>query len=524
MTTRAALRVLTRTLAVAALALVALAAQAQALGPERARTFLTRVGFAPSADEVARFAPLSQAQAVDLVLRESTTAARTSAPAWINDRMLPPRELRQLSDAERMEEQRRRVREGLELRGWWLTEMAATPSPLTERMTLFWHNHFVSAQPKVRYAQLMYRQNVLLRAHALGSFGTLLHAVARDPAMLIYLDGVQNRRGQPNENFAREVMELFTLGPGNYSETDIKEAARAFTGWSLDPDGYVFMQRPFLHDGGEKTVLGRSGRLEGDDVLDQLLAQPATARFVVAKLWREFVAPEPDPARLEAIAQSFRSSRYDIKTALRLLLNQPEVVAPAPAQLLVKSPVELVVGLVRQSGGTLTQPVGAAIVVAQMGQNLFSAPSVRGWPGGEAWINTQTLLVRRQFATRVLAPPGASRMAQPDAAAMPPLAEPLPGPGKRDPMTTKAPRPQPDASDVVRRRLAYAQERAVGVDAAAWLKSAAALSPERPATADDVERLARALGSVPPVELPAPGALSLDALRALLLDPSYQLK
>jgi uncharacterized protein (DUF1800 family) len=503
----------------------ALAVQAQPLGLERGRSFLTRTGFAPTPAEVARFAPLTQAQAVELVLRETATTATTPAPGWIDERMLPPRELRALSEAERMEEQRRAVRNGLELRGWWLREMVATRSPLTERMTLFWHNHFVAAQPKVRYAQLMYRQNVLLREHALGNFGTLLHLVARDPAMLIYLDGVQNRRGQPNENFAREVMELFTLGPGNYSESDIKEAARAFTGWSLDPDGYVFMRRPLIHDAGDKTVLGRTGRLDGDDVLDQLLAQPAAARFVVTKLWREFVSPAPDPARLEPIARAFGKSNYDIKTALRLLLNQPELVAPQPAEYLVKSPVELLVGVVRQSGGELAQPVGAAVVVAQMGQNLFSAPSVRGWPGGEAWINTQTLLVRRQFASRALAPAPAMAAERPalDPAVMA-LPEPLPA---RSPMasekTSALITPQANG-EAARRRLALAQEQAVRIDAGAWLKSAATLAPERPATAEDVQRLANSLGAVPPVALPAAGTLSLDALRSLLLDPSYQLK
>jgi uncharacterized protein (DUF1800 family) len=494
------------------LAVVALAAQvqtsarAQPLGDEQARTFLTRTGFAPSAAEVERLAPLTQAQAVELVLRETTTTAATAAPGWIDGRMLPPRELRALSEAKRAEEQRRMVRQGLELRAWWLSEMVATRSPLTERMTLFWHNHFVSAQPKVRYAPLMYRQNVLLRAHALGNFGQLLHAVSRDPAMLIYLDGVLNRRGQPNENFAREVMELFTLGPGHYTETDIKEAARAFTGWSLDPDGFTFTNRRLLHDGGEKTVLGRTGRLTGGDVLDQLLAHPATARFVVAKLWREFVSPEPDAARLEAIAVAFRKSSYDIKTVMRLVLSQPEVVAPQPEHYLVKSPVELVVGLTRQSGGQLRQPVGAALTVAQMGQNLFAAPSVRGWPGGEAWINTQTLLARRQFLQGVTAQPGKDAMTN----AL--MTAPIDG---RTPL---------ERGDALRQRLAVAQANALSIPAGDWLKRTAGLSPERPTTQADVRRLAAALGAIAPVAQPIAGELSLDVLRTLLVDPSYQLK
>ncbi len=469
------------------------------LGTERARSFLTRVGFAPSTVEVERMAPLTQPQAVEQVLREAVTRAATSPPGWIDQKLLTARELRALGEAERMAEQRERVRQGFELRGWWLREMVATPSPLTERMTLFWHNHFVSAQPKVRYAQPMFRQNVLLREYALGSFGDLLHAVARDPAMLLYLDGVQNRRGQPNENFAREVMELFTVGPGRYTEADVKEAARAFTGWSLDPERFGFAFRRGLHDEGEKTVLGRTGLLTGGDVLDLLLAQPSTAEFITAKLWREFVSPQPDAARLDSVAAAFRNSGYDIRTALRLLLNQPELVAPQPEQWLIKSPVELLVGLVRQSGGRLEQPIGAALAAAQMGQNLFAAPSVRGWPGGEAWINTQTLLARRQFIERALHRPGLT--------------------------VSDVPAINVEAgAEQVRRRLEVAVERAVRVDGAGWLTAAAALAPERPASAEDLQRLAASLGAVPAVGLPPAGSLSLDALRSLLLDPAYQLK
>src|SRR5450432_4935955 len=236
--------------------------------------------------------------------------------------------------------QKQQVREGLDLRGWWVEEMLATPSPLTERMTLFWHNHFVSSQQKVKLAELMYRQNVTLRANALGNFGVLLHAIGRDPAMVIYLDSAQNRKGTPNENFAREVMELFTLGEGNYTEQDVKEAARAFTGWSLDRTSGQFVFRRFIHDDGVKTVLGRTGNLDGDQVLDILLAQPATAEFVTSKLWREFVSPDPDPREVRRIAQLFRSSNYDIKVALRALLTCDAFWAPENRGTLVKSPVE----------------------------------------------------------------------------------------------------------------------------------------------------------------------------------------
>ena len=277
------------------------------LGYDDARQLLNRTGFGATHAQIEHFAPLTREQAVRALLADTRTTAATTPPAWTSsdEPLRYPRPGDKSSDAERKAFQRQQVREGLELRGWWVGEMLATPSPLTERMTLFWHNHFVSSQQKVKLAELMYRQNVTLRANALGHFGDLLHAMARDPAMVIYLDSVQNRKGTPNENFAREVMELFTLGEGNYAEQDVKEAARAFTGWSLDRASGQFVFRPFIHDYGIKTVLGRSGKLDGDDVLDILLAQPQTAEFITRKLWREFVSPDPTRRRSGASPKHF---------------------------------------------------------------------------------------------------------------------------------------------------------------------------------------------------------------------------
>jgi uncharacterized protein (DUF1800 family) len=486
-----------RLVAALALTLLAPAAMAAALGETAARQLLTRTGFAPTPLQVAQFAPLSQAQAVDRLLAGVQRQPRTPAPAWIDERLVLPRELQQMSEAEQRAYRQTLVRHSLELRGWWLREMADTPSPLTERMTLFWHNHFVSAQPKVRWPQPLYRQNLLLREHALGSFAELLHAILRDPALLIYLDGAANRRGQPNENLARELMELFTLGQGHYTEADIKDAARALTGHSIDPSTGGFLYRPGLHDRGRKTVLGETGALDGDDLLRVLLRQPAGAVFIVDKLWREFVSPVPDAQRVAPIAEAFRASGHAIPVALRALLLQPEVVSTDPAHALVKSPVELVVGLLRQSGASLREPAGAAIAAAAMGQNLFGAPNVRGWPGGEAWINTQTLLVRKQFIDRLLTAP---------AAAQPTM------------------QPAADAVGDPQQRMQRLAAQAMRVDPQAWLAALAGVHPERPLTADELATLAAALGTVPPASPPAAGTLALDALRALLLDPSYQLK
>ncbi len=381
--------------------LLAGAAQAAGMAPEDARHLLVRTGFGATPAEIEAYAGLSRREAVERILSGTRTVARTPVPAGIDD-WTPPYRVRDMSTDERKAFMREQVERGLELKAWWLSEMLRTDSPLTERMTLFWHNHFTSSLQKVRSPGLMYRQNALLRAHALGSYADLLHAVSKDPAMLIYLDSATNRRGQPNENFAREVMELFTLGEGNYGEQDIKEAARAFTGWSIDRDSGAFLWRPFAHDEGAKTVFGRTGNFRGEDIIAILLEQPATAEYVVGKLWREFVSPQPEPVQVKRIAADFRASGYQIRIALRGLLLQDAFWAPATRATLVKSPVDLVVGSLRQFDIAVADPLPLALVLRNLGQDILSPPNVKGWPGGDAWITSQTLLARKQFLERVL--------------------------------------------------------------------------------------------------------------------------
>jgi uncharacterized protein (DUF1800 family) len=378
-------------------------------------------------------------------------------------------------------------------------EMLVTPSPITERMTLFWHNHFVSSQQKVRFSRLMYQQNATLRAHALGSFADLLHAASKDPAMLIYLDTAQSRKGQPNENFAREVMELFTLGEGNYSEADIKEAARAFTGWSVDRDTGRYLFRPAIHDFGTKTVLGKSGRFDGDAVLDVILERPQTAEFITAKLWREFVSADPDPREVQRIAKAFRNRNYDIKVALRFLLLSDAFWDIANRGTMVKSPVELVVGTLRQLDVAPSGATPFVVVAAGMGQNLFSPPNVKGWPGGEQWINSNTLLARKQFLDRL------ARMDD----APPAMMATLPANGD-------------DAARVERfLRAVDRGVRNVQFDAARWV--ARQPGDSTMAKMQSAQALLLPLAPVA-AETPKPDVDALAFVRATLLDPSYQLK
>jgi len=373
------------------------------MGTDDARHLLARTGFGPTEAEVRAYAVLTREQGVNLVLRDARSEAITPPPAFVSE-TTPLRYPRaeDTTPEQRRAFQQQQTRNTLELRAWWVNEMLTTRSPLTERMTLFWHNHFVSSEQKVRFARLMYAQNVTLRENALGNFATLLHAASKDPAMLIYLDTAQSRKGQPNENFAREVMELFTLGEGHYSERDIKEAARAFTGWSLDRDTGRYVFRNGGHDTGVKTVLGRSGNFDGDDVLDVILTKPQTSEFITAKLWREFVSPNPDPREVKRIAQIFRGQNYDIKVAMRALLNSDAFWAQQNRGTLVKSPIELVVGTLRQLDVAPTSAMPFAVVANGMGQNLFAPPNVKGWPGGEQWITAATLFNRYNACTAMV--------------------------------------------------------------------------------------------------------------------------
>ena len=500
-------------IAVLSAAFVAFPAVASApLDYDDARHLLNRTGFGATDAEIRRMVGMTREEAARTLLAATRTSAVTAPPAWTNDAgpLRYPRGV-DASEMEKKQFQQEQVRDGLELRGWWLDEMVVTPSPLTERMTLFWHNHFVSSQQKVRLAQLMYRQNVTLRAHALGYFGELLHAVARDPAMVIYLDSAQNRKGAPNENFARELMELFTLGEGNYGEQDIKDAARAFTGWSLDRDSGRFVFRRFVHDYSSKTVLGRSGYLDGDDVLDILLAKPQTAELITRKLWREFVSPDPDEAEVKRIALRFRDSRYDIKVALYALLTSDAFYAKENRGVLVKSPVDLVVGTLKQFDMKPGEPVPFAVAAAAMGQNLFSPPNVKGWPGGEAWINASTLLARKAFLDRLFrADDAGGSVADAPARAMTPAPKQAIAAGGVQ------------ESEVARRiRFLRAMERglkSVQFDSDAWLAQLDTIEQSR------TDAATRLLLAYAPQAVADPASAPLAMVRQIVLDAAYQLK
>jgi uncharacterized protein (DUF1800 family) len=291
-----------------------------------------------------------------------------------------------------------------QLRGWWVYWMLNGSLPLREKMTLFWHNHFATSITKVHRPALMYRQNELLYRHALGRFRPMLLEVSRDPAMLIWLDSNSNVKGRPNENYAREVMELFSLGVGNYSEQDIREAARAFTGWHTDGESFQFVAD--LHDAGPKTVLGQTGNLDGGDVVGILLGRDAAARFLVRKLYHFFISETADPpdSLLEPLAARFRASDYDIAELVGVMLRSQHFFSPYAYRQRIKSPVEFVLGAARdvardpQTGRVTVSPEALAAAMEEMGQSLFAPPNVKGWRHGASWLNTATVLTRHNFA------------------------------------------------------------------------------------------------------------------------------
>jgi uncharacterized protein (DUF1800 family) len=502
----------------------AAASSSNALSYDDARHLLNRTGFGATEGEIQHSVGLTRERAARNLLDGARTTPVNPPPAWTADTgaLRYPRRGESASEAERKVFQQEQVREGLELRGWWVGEMLSTPSPLTERMTLFWHNHFVSSQQKVKLAELMYRQNATLRANALGNFADLLHAIARDPAMVIYLDNAQNRKGSPNENFAREVMELFTLGEGHYSEQDVKEAARAFTGWSLDRETGQFVFRRFIHDDGVKTVLGRTGNFDGDQVLDILLQEPATAEFITRKLWREFVSPDPDETAIRRIAQRFRDSRYDIKVALHDLFTSDAFYASENRGVLVKSPIELVVGTLRQFDMKPGEVTPFAVAAAGMGQNLFAPPNVKGWPGQETWINASTLLARKQFLERLFRGDEASARMQAGGNGQGAVTADS---GMTGALPRQAIQPQgaldPDKARQI--RFMRAMERGVsGVqfESGVWF---AQFDASR-GTSSRNGAATHFLLATAPQSAPDPGSEPLALVRALVLDAAYQLK
>lgn len=299
----------------------------------------------------------------------------------------------ELSTEERKKVQQKN-REGVRnLNIYWLHEMVNSSAQLREKMAFFWHGHFAC-----RNLNVFFQQGLLdvIRRNAMGNFGTLLKEVSKNAAMLNFLNNQQNRKDHPNENFAREVMELFTLGRGNYTEHDVKEAARAFTGWSATIKGdYIF--RKGQHDFGSKTVLGKTGNFDGGEVLDILLQQKQTAKYITLKLYRFLVNEQPDVAKVEWLADRFYNSQYDISKLLEDIFTSEWFYEEKNVGAKIKSPVELIVGIQRMLPMKFERDEVLLLIQRSLGQLLFYPPNVSGWPGGKNWIDSSTLMMRMRI-------------------------------------------------------------------------------------------------------------------------------
>jgi len=303
----------------------------------------------------------------------------------------------------------------------WMFHLVSTQRPLEEKMTLFWHHVFATGNSKVDNYDQMLEQIAMFRRHGMGNYRDLLSRVAKNPAMIYWLDNNQNHKHAVNENWGRELLELFSMGVGNYTEVDVREASRAFTGWTIAPKiprfpygrfPWAFEYRPEDHDDGEKTFLGHTGRFNGEDIIDIIVEHPATARFIARHLYNFFVADEPqvpswslvpprDPAAIESLANSFRESKFDIRAVLRTLFHSDFFKSERMWNAKVKSPTEMVVGILRLAGGhSMPRPGDGELSMhpGYMGQDLLNPPSVEGWHTGQEWINSGSLMSRINFA------------------------------------------------------------------------------------------------------------------------------
>ena len=360
---------------------------------------LWRAAFGPMIENVNQLSEVSQKELYKILLKTSSkkpTALNVASNTY--DGLV--KGIQDLGQMQKLtQEQKKQLRKQSaddikNLNLTWLSEMINSEAQLREKMTLFWHGHFAC-----RVVNIYFQQQLLnvTRENALGNFGDLLREVSKTPAMLSFLNNQQNRKQHPNENFAREVMELFTMGRGNYTEDDVKEGARAFTGWGFNLRG-EFIQRPFQHDNGNKTFLGKTGNFDGDDIIDIILEQKATAKFITQKIYKFFVNDEgADVDKIESLSEGFYQSNYDLQKLMNNIFLGDWFYLEKNIGTRIKSPVELIVGIRRLIPMELEKPEAQLLFQKVLGQILFYPPNVAGWPGGKNWIDSSALMFRMRL-------------------------------------------------------------------------------------------------------------------------------
>ena len=372
-------------------------------GPEAASHLLRRAGFGGTPEDAEVLAAAGLDGAVDRLLADDGRGL-PAPPSTDPSEHARRRDLRKLrrrgGEIDRREAAalQRETRETFEaLQTWWLARMRVDGG-VREKLTLFWHGHFATSQTKVRFNHLMLAQNETLRRLGLGPFRELCAAMVRDPAMLVWLDGRQSQAKAPNENFARETMELFTLGEGHYTEDDIREAARCFTGWTVRMENGEAFFAARRHDDGRKKLFGKSGNFGAEDAVEIICSRPRCAEFLATKLWEFHAYAQPEPDLVKSLAAHYREHDFRTAELLRMIFTHPKFYSVRARATQIKGPVQWMVQAARETGRQLLPPGVALPLAAELGQNLFMPPSVKGWDGGTAWINSATLIRRSNTA------------------------------------------------------------------------------------------------------------------------------
>jgi len=364
---------------------------------------LNRTGFSAQPEEIQRLLKDGPDVSLQRILDYESTPEEWPKPecALMADEDFVPRKgLTEEEKKAKLKEVREKM---MDLEMWWPRRMLSTTRPLQEKLTLFWHGHFATARDKVKNPYLMWLQNETLRRHARGNFRQMVLEISQDPAMILWLDNNSNHKEHPNENYARELMELFTLGEGNYTEQDIKESARAFTGWGYNRREMSFEFQPRQHDNGPKTFMGREGNWDGADIVKTIFDQPACARFIVRKLWSFFAYENAEDELVESLAQLLRDAHYELRPLLWKMFSCRAFYSDRAVRTQIKSPIQLVIGsfhLLKKDFHETEQFAKLILnVLRLMGQEPFNPPNVKGWDGGLTWVNTASLLLRYNFAS-----------------------------------------------------------------------------------------------------------------------------
>ncbi len=372
----------------------------QSPSEEKKRQHLfSRAAFGISMNELQNRRGQNLSSLVDELFKESAGFTELAVVAVDKMEAMSQKDRKALSAEERKKLREERKRSMFDLNLAWVEKLWTDPARLRERMTFFWHGHFAC---RLEAPWAMQDLNNIHRKYALGNFRDMLLAVSKSPAMLQFLNNQQNRKMHPNENFAREVMELFTIGRGNYTEYDIKEAARAFTGWGYERETGAFVFREKTHDEGEKTFLGKTGNFKGEDIIDMLLEKKETAHFLCRKIYKFFVNDQADEKIVNALADSFYASQYDIAALMKKIFNADWFFHPGNIGALIKSPVDLLAGLNRLVPVSYENKDGLLVFQRGLGQALFYPPNVSGWAGGKNWIDSSSLMFRLKAPSMLL--------------------------------------------------------------------------------------------------------------------------